>query len=175
MPFFSNLLFNFHCIFLFWLFLFQHTYRIPTYILCVTVCSVFMDFYQQDFFENSIKSQLCFVWFCEKATASSLDTSSNFYTLLCTLVKPLTHTLRKTQGTRFIFFLPFSFFFFWPCYPSVLLRNTSSMPQCSLGGSTCTSSGCTHVRRTLLNLANWSDSSTQWLRNRQSWQRKWAV
>lgn len=61
------------------------------------------------------------------------------------------------------------FFFFLGLLPICALRNTSSMPMSSFAGSACTS------RRASLNWTNWSDSSSGWLRNRQSWQGKWAA
>ena len=61
------------------------------------------------------------------------------------------------------------FLFFRSLAPSALLRiiHASALTLSSLAPV-----AGAHVRRTLLNLANWSDSSTQWLCNRQSRQGK---
>lgn len=151
-PFFL-IYFSFIVIFIFALFIFCiSSHKICTYILCVTVCSVYMDELYIYIF--------CLCLILWETISSSLDTSKSKYktfiimqagktlTHICTAYHPMPHT-QKTQGTR----SSFSFsLFFWPCYPSASLRSTSSMPQRSLGVSTRTSSGCRRARRFVVEL-----------------------
>lgn len=161
MPFVLNvlfiLIFSFHFLVLFFFLPREivHTYCV---LLCVVFLWIFLLLIKKTFKRNLENcSPVSSVGFCEKATASSWDSWSNSKTFIVmqagktahkrTAYHPMPHT-QKTQGTRFFFCLLFLSSFLWPRYSSTSLRNTSSMPQSSLGGSTCTSGGCTHARKT---------------------------
>lgn len=186
MPFFIK--FTLYSHFYFWLIFLISAHR----ILCVTVCSVSMDFYSihwqyfKEAEETAVISCVCLIlWESHCFFFGFFGKFEDVYQY----AGWYNNTRTRTHGAAYhpmpphsdntrhkvLFFFFFFSFFLWPCYPSASLRNTSSTPQSSLGGSTCTSSGCTHVRRTLLNSVNWGDSSTRWLRNRQGWQGTWAA
>lgn len=122
------------------------------------------------FMFDSVRKPLLLLWILGRILRHLLLAGKTTHN--CTAYHPMPHN-QKTQSTRFSFVFIFSFF---PL--ALLLICVAEKYIIHVSALTCRfhlHQQRVHTRKTLLNSANRSDSSSQRLRNRQSWQGKWAA